>query len=142
LQKRQQAGDQAEAAWLRWNEALTAKLISTQVEAGPDAGYALRLLSSAELPDADPDLRAVLAALMTARAAALGRGPVMEDLEVALVLCGYGFEADQDVIERREHWKAAVPHETRPGHTAVAESDPELIVNKPEQVRWALSQSD
>ena len=111
-------------------------------QAGPDAGWALRLLARAELPDEDPDLKAVLAALMTARAAALGRAPVMEDLEVALVLCGYGFEANQDVIERRERWKGAVPHETRPGQTAVAETDLELIVNKPEQVRWALSHSD
>lgn len=109
---------------------------------GPDAGWALRLLSLAELPDEDPDLKAVLAALMTARAAALGRGPIMEDLEVALVLCGYGFEAHPEVIEKRERWKAAVPHETRPGHTAVAETDLDLIVNKPEQVRWALSHSD
>ena len=109
---------------------------------GPDAGWALRLLSQAKLPDEDPDLKAVLAALMTARAAALGRGPIMEDLEVALVLCGYGFEANPEVIERRERWKGAVPHETRPGHTAVAETDLDLIVNKPEQVRWALSHSD
>ncbi len=108
----------------------------------PDGGYALSLLSIAELPDPDPDLKSILAALMTARAAALGRGPIMEDLEVALVLCGYGFEANPEVIERRERWKAAVPHETRPGHTAVAETDLDLIVNKPEQVRWALSHSD
>ena len=106
-------------------------------QVGPDAGWALRLLSSAALPDDDPDLRAVLAALMTARAAALGRGPIMEDLEVALVLCGYGFDANEEVIDRRERWKDAVPHETRPGHTAVAESILDLIVNKPEQVRWA-----
>ncbi len=111
-------------------------------QAGPDAGWALRLLAGAELPDEDPDLKAVLASLMTARAAASGRAPILEDLEVALVLCGYGFEAPDDVIERRERWKAAVPHETRPGHTAVAETDLELIVNKPEQVRWALSHSD
>jgi hypothetical protein len=110
--------------------------------AGPDAGWALRLLSLSELPDDDSNLRGVLAGLMTARAAALGRAPIKEDLEVALVLCGYGFEAPPEVVATRERWKAAVPHEARPGQTAVAETDKELIVNKPEQVRWALTRAE
>jgi hypothetical protein len=79
---------------------------------------------------------------MTARAAALGRAPIKEDLEVALVLCGYGFEASPDLVATRERWKAAVPHELRPGQSAVAEIDKELMVNKPEQVRWALTRSE
>jgi hypothetical protein len=95
-----------------------------------------------ELPDDDPNLRGVLAGLMTARAAALGRAPIKEDLEVALVLCGYGFEAPPEAVATRERWKAAVSHEARPGQTAVAETDNELIVNKPEQVRWALTRAE
>jgi hypothetical protein len=110
--------------------------------AGPDAGYALRLLSMSELPEADPNLRGVLAGLMTARAAALGRAPIKEDLEVALLLCGYGFEAPTQLIEERERWMAAVPHEGRPGETAVSEMDRILMLNKPEQVRWALAHSE
>ncbi len=105
----------------------------------PDGGWARRILSSADLPDDDPALRAVLGALMTARAGALGRGPIHEDLEMALILCGYGFDAAPEVIERRERWKTAVHHDLRPGETAVAEVDLDLIVAKPEQVRWALS---
>lgn len=110
--------------------------------AAPDGGWALRIISAAELPDADPDLRLILAALMVARAGALGRGPTREDLDVALILCGYGYEAKPEVIQRRERWLKAVHHDLRPGETAVADVDVDLIVNKPEQVRWALSHSD
>lgn len=106
--------------------------------AGPDAGWALKLVEQAELPDDDPRLKSVVIGLATARAAALGRGPVHEDIEVALVLCGYGFAASEEVLERRERWLAAVPHEKRPGATAVGDVDKELIGAKPEQVRWAL----
>jgi hypothetical protein len=109
--------------------------------AAPDGGWALRIVHAAKLPDDDPDLALVAAALMTARAGALGRAPTGEDLEVALILCGYGYDAKPDVIERRERWLRAVHHDVRPGETAVAESDLDLIVNKPEQVRWALSHS-
>lgn len=106
---------------------------------GPDAGFALRLLAEAELPDDDPNLRGVLQSLMTARAAALGRGPTLEDLEAGLTLCGYGYEAPQDVVERRERWKAAVPHEQRPGRSAVAEVDRKMLEAKPDQIRQALT---
>ncbi len=107
----------------------------------PDAGWAMRIINAAELPSEDPNLKLVLAALMVARAAAAGRGPTNEDLEVAIVLCGYGYEAKPEVIERRDRWVEAVSHDLRPGQTAVSEVDVELIVNKPEQVRWALSHS-
>jgi hypothetical protein len=109
---------------------------------GPDAGWALHLLSISELPEEDPNLRGVLAGLMTARAAALGRAPIKEDLEVALVLCGYGFEAPPELIAKRDRWIAAVPHEGRPGETAVSEMDRILMLNKPEQVRWALAHAE
>jgi hypothetical protein len=107
----------------------------------PDGGWARRIVSRADLPDDDQAIKAVLAALMTARAGALGRGPTSEDLEVALILCGYGFEASPEVIERRERWRTAVSHDLRPGETAVAEVDLDLIVNNPAEVRWALSHS-
>ena len=37
---------------------------------------------------------------------------------------------------------AAVPHEERPGETAVSEMDRILMLNKPEKVRWALAHAD
>ena len=107
--------------------------------AAPDGGWALKILAEAELPGSDSRLKKVLGGLMTARAAALGRAPIHEDLEAALVLCGYGFDASPNVIERRDRWLTAVSHEVRPGATAVAETDRELMGKKPEQIRWALS---
>ncbi len=107
--------------------------------AGPDAGWGLRLLARTDLPDDDPRLRGVVEGLMMARAARLGRAPVPEDIEAALVLCGFGFDAPESVLERRNRWMAAVPHEQRPGAAAVADVDANLIVKKPEQIRYALN---
>ena len=105
----------------------------------PDGGYALRLVNSIELPDDDPDLRSVLAALTMARAGIWGRAPIMEDVEVALALCGYGYDAPAEVVERRERWIRATSHDQRPGQTAVAEAGRDLISLKPEEVRDALA---
>ena len=105
----------------------------------PDGGWGWRLVNAAELPDDDPDLKAVLAALTIARAGALGRAPVGEDLEVALALCGYGYDAPEAVVEGRERWKAAVPHEVRPGQTAASEADRDLLVRKPGEIREFLA---
>jgi hypothetical protein len=105
---------------------------------GPDPGWGLKIINQAALPDDDPRLRKVAGGLVLARAAAIGRAPVPEDLEVALVLCGYGPDAPAPVVERRERWLEAVAHENRPGATAVAEVDRDLLVRKPEEVAYAL----
>lgn len=110
--------------------------------AGPDAGWGLKLIKNAPMPGDDPRLRSVVTGLALARAAGLGRAPVAEDIEVALVLCGYGDDTSPQVVERRERWLAASSHDKRPGQTAVAEVDPDLIINKPEQVRYALRLSE
>lgn len=108
---------------------------------GPDPGWGLRLLNQTILPDDDTHFREVVAGLTLARAAASGRAPVREDIDVALTLCGYGFEAPPDVIARREHWVEAAAHDSRPGATAVAEVDKTLLVQKSEQVAYALRHS-
>ena len=109
---------------------------------GPDPGWALKLLARIELPDADPKLSAVVSGLALARAAALGRAPIGEDIDAALVVCGYGDDAGEELVARRRRWLAAVPHETRPGETAVAEVDVQLLVSKPEQIRYAYRLSE
>ncbi|MGD2061573.1 MAG: hypothetical protein PVF87_11940 [Acidimicrobiia bacterium] len=101
---------------------------------GPDPGWGLHLLSQATLPDDDEQFREVVAGLMLARAAALGRAPVPEDIEVALTLCGYGFDAPAEVVERRGRWVEAAAHDRRPGATAVAQVDRELLILKPGEV--------
>lgn len=108
---------------------------------GPDPGWGMRLVNQAELPDDDPDLRRVLSGLVMARAAALGRAPVKEDLEVALILCGYDADPPAEVVERRGRWLEASPHEHRAGATAVVEVDKETLVMKPERLRYALRHS-
>lgn len=109
---------------------------------GPDPGWALRLLSDYPLPDDDPDLKSVIAGLTMARAATLGRAAVREDIEASLILCGYGDNPPQSVVEQRERWLSAAPHDLRPGQTAVFEVDLDLLINKPDQIRFVLNHSE
>lgn len=108
---------------------------------GPDPGWGLKIVNGAKLPDDDPDLRKVLTGLVLARAAALGRAPVREDLDVALILCGYDEDAPASLLERRERWLEASPHEQRPGATAVAEVDKSQLILKPDRLRYAIRHS-
>lgn len=105
---------------------------------GPDPGYALRLISLLGLPDEDSRLRKVVTGLMLARSAELGRAPVPEDLQVALMLCGYGEGLPEYLVKRRNRWLDAVPHEQRPGETAVFEIDRDLLALRPADIRDAL----
>jgi len=107
-------------------------------ETGPDPGWAQKLISQTDLPGDDPRLAKVVAALTQARAAAFGRAAVPEDIQVALVLCGYGTDAPPGVIERRGRWLDETAHESRPGSTAVAEVDRDLLMSTPGQVAFAL----
>lgn len=106
--------------------------------AGPDPGWAVRLVEMTELPD--EDLKPVVIGLVQARAASLGRAAVKEDIAAALLLCGYG-DADSDSAEarrRRDRWLAAARRDKRPGATAVADVDPQLIAATPERIRTAV----
>ncbi|MGQ0848003.1 MAG: hypothetical protein ACT4OP_02570 [Actinomycetota bacterium] len=105
---------------------------------GPDTGYALRLLKEADLPERSARLEKVLAALMAARASGLGRAPIGEDLEVALIVSGFGEGLPDQLVTRRRHWVDATAHERSPGQTAVAEVDPHLLIQKPGDVRRRL----
>jgi hypothetical protein len=106
---------------------------------GPDPGWALRLITLIGLPEEDDRLRRVVTGLMLARSAELGRAPVPEDLNVALMLCGFGDGLPDHLMERRRRWLDAVAHEQRPGDTAVAEIDRDLLALTPAQIREALA---
>lgn len=105
---------------------------------GPDAGWGLRLIRQLA-PGLDPDLEAVVAALMTARAAGFGRAPVAEDLEVARLLAGLEDGLPEAMVERSRRWVAAVPHERSKGRRAVAEIDDDLLALTPSELRRRLA---
>lgn len=77
-----------------------------------------------------------------ARAAEYGRAPVPKDIDVALALCGYGFEAPKGVIERRKRWIEAAAHDSRPGATAVAEVDRDTLMLDADHVAAVLKRFD
>lgn len=108
---------------------------------GPDPGWGLKIVNNAKLPDDDPHLRKVLTGLMLARAAALGRAPVPEDLDVALILCGYDEDAPATLVQRRNRWLQSSPHEQRPGASAVAEVDKSQLILKPDRLRYTIRHS-
>ena len=108
---------------------------------GPDPGWAWKVVARAELPDDDPRLRLVVTGLVMARAAALGRGAVVEDVEAALAYCVPG-DDDPEQVERLRHWLEATAHDKRPGAAAASEVDLSLLVQKPERIRWALRRTD
>jgi hypothetical protein len=110
--------------------------------AGPDPGWAVKVVDQAGLPSDDPALRSIVIGLVQARAAAHGRAAVPEDVDAALVLCGYGEDVSPALVERRERWMLATSHDQRPGASAVAEVDRDLIAAKPEQIRYALRLSE
>lgn len=109
---------------------------------GPDPGWAWHVVSSVELPDDDPRLKDVVTGLVMARAAAFGRGAIVEDVEAALAICGFGEDHRPDLDERRRRWIEAASHDKRPGATALTEVDIKLLMEKPERIRWAVRHRD
>ena len=109
---------------------------------GPDTGWALRLIDQAEIPDRSKGLERVLGALMGARASSFGRAPTLEDLEVALLLCGIGEALPDHLAERRHRWVDATAHERPPGRTALTEVGTELLRTKPAAVRLRVSKPE
>ncbi len=105
---------------------------------GPDHGWAHKVVAQAELPSDDSRLRAVVLCLVQARAAACGRAAMPSDIEVALMLLGYGDDLPAELGDRRERWLEAVPHERRAGSTALAEIDRGLLAEPAGKVAYAL----
>ncbi len=108
---------------------------------GPDPGYALKLVRLHELPD-DEGIEEVVTGLVMTRVAELGRAAVMDDVEAALAVLGYGTEARPEVLERRRRWLEAVPYEMRPGELAVLEVDRAILVETPDHIRWLQRHRD
>jgi hypothetical protein len=106
---------------------------------GPDTGWALHLIEGAEIAERSPDLEALLATLMAARASKFGRAPTPEDLEVARLLCGLGEGLPRMLNDRRARWLWKSSHEKVKGKSALAEINADLLLATPQQVRYALT---
>ncbi|HEY7563322.1 MAG TPA: hypothetical protein VIA81_00175 [Acidimicrobiia bacterium] len=131
----------------RWRPGMRPGMITDPVEMkwggafgtpGPDTGFALKIIRTVDLDERSPALEQVLAALMAARASLLGRAPTIEDLEVAKIVAGIGYNLPAHLGERRERWLRATAHEASPGKTAVADVDADLLRHKPEAVAKRL----
>lgn len=105
---------------------------------GPDTGYALRIIRKVE-PHLAGDVEAVLAALMGARGSLMGRAPILEDLEVAKLLCGMSDGLPTALTERMARWRHATAHERRPGRLAVSEVPREQLAMKPDELKGHLT---
>jgi hypothetical protein len=105
---------------------------------GPDTGWAFTLIRKIE-PNLDPDLEAVLVALMAARAALKGRAPVPQDLEVAKLLAGMHERLPTALEDRRTRWTDAVPHERSKGRTAVSDVSRDQLAMNPDELLGFLT---
>ena len=105
---------------------------------GPDAGYALTLLSNREIPTAAGEHRrdavAAVAAVMKARAAAFGRAPVIGDAEVAEVILGYAGPAPAGLAERRADAIAGLSHHPAKSRPLMAAVDRSALTASLEEV--------
>ena len=109
---------------------------------GPDAGWGMRLVRRADFDRGRRPrrLEALLDALVGARAAAAGRGPAPQDVEVALSLVGLRTEGLDEAARarldaRREEWLDAAA----PGNVALRDIPADLLSEAPERVRARLS---
>jgi hypothetical protein len=99
---------------------------------GPDAGYALRLLSDRSIQTAPGEQRrdavAAIAAVMSARAARFGRAPMVGDAEVAEVILGYAGPAAAGVAAARAAAVAGLAHHPAASRPLVAAVDGTVLI--------------
>ncbi len=115
---------------------------------GPDPGWALRLVRQSQFergPRPD-DLEAMVATIAGARAARHGRGPVAEDVEVALTVLGLRPDAlPEEVAARlhahRERWLDHAAHERVKGTAVLAALGDGILADTPAAAVQLLDQS-
>jgi len=114
---------------------------------GPDPGWAHMLIDARPIefpPDENSETtRALLAALVNGRASLLGRAPIPEDVDVALL--ALGLEPDQlpaslmePLGESRRFWAGQAAREKIKGASLVAALGPEVLVLTPTELRHRL----
>jgi len=115
---------------------------------GPDAGYAMTVLASREIPAAQGedrhDVAAALAALMAARASHFGRAPVAADADVAEILLGYraeglGEAARERLAALRRRLLPGLAHAKHRSREVVAAFDRDVLTAPPGEVAGLLA---
>ena len=115
---------------------------------GPDPGYALRLVRSRDLalgPAEHPhNAEAAVAAIAGARAAHLGRAPMIEDIEVASLVLGYdteGVPADliDDLVASRAGLIANISHSARKGTALIALVPIDVLTASPMELQARMA---
>lgn len=105
---------------------------------GPDAGYALTLLADREISTAPGERRrdavAAVAAVMSARAAAFGRAPMIGDADVAEVILGYA-GIGPDVSAARSAAVVGMAHHAAASRPLMAAVDRKALVASLDEVR-------
>lgn len=108
--------------------------------AGPDAGYALKLVGDRSL-DLRPgehhhDAAAAVAAIACARAARVGRAPTADDVSIGLSILGLNGEVPvgDGLLERRAGWIANVGHNAAKLASIVADVPEEILAMEPAAV--------
>jgi hypothetical protein len=112
---------------------------------GPNVGYAVmlagRLRDSIELAPHEhlADAVAVVAELGMKRAASFGRGPTMNDVQVAATLLGYQGECDSSFAE----WRGAISHGADHEYgvrRALVDAVPDAVLRLPPKVPALLDE--
>lgn len=109
--------------------------------AGPDSGYALKLVGERSLNllpgEHHHDAAAAVAAIASARAAKVGRAPVKDDVTVGMVVLGLDGEApvDADLLAGRPGWIANVGHNASKLRAIVADVPEDILAVTPAEVR-------
>jgi len=107
---------------------------------GPDAGFALRIVSGRDVPltggEGRRDADALIAGVAAARASRVGRAPTNEDVDAALVLLGYDTRGipqgvADDLAARRRRWVSGAAHHPARVHRVVGSISPDVLVLEP-----------
>ena len=111
---------------------------------GPDTGWVLRLIRAADFDRSDRGIEAVVASVAAARAAANGRGPAPDDIEVALILLGLRPDGiPPEIVAQlgaaRSNWLSKAAHERVKGQSFLSHLSPGLLSADPERVRHLLN---
>jgi hypothetical protein len=115
--------------------------------AGPDTGYALKLVAALPIPLKNGERRhnveAALVAIAGARASAEGRAPTDEDLDVAMLLLGFDVEGlPEDLVTGLEtdrvEWLANLGHDNAKARALVTSISRDVLASSPDAIRQRM----